>query len=546
MEYYAEYLRSRLRQRKAFPSQIEKAIISAVDRHYAAGKFNVITFIGKECYLCRCEMTPDNKRYSISEFTCYNHTIQDIYVEDLITVEKAQKYDHAYFNNDGMIIFDEFYGETYPELSEYNLHLQKAIANINIPYGGSIFVSGDFTKTNALLYALQSKFGNIIPIEIEDKLNAKSRSIFSREITGTFLNVSKPVKVIDYIGSNLLEMFVPVDKTTLESSFWRDIRWNNIIPENCIECKIADIPCYYLNISFEIDGFNNVFCKVDDKNGHIGYQIINAPWSKIDSLLKNNSVKEGAYNSRIEGRDEVENILPNDGSDRVVDNKRECGRVERTSKENKPKNINGNIDSESNSSISGEKTELIMISEDESLSYIDIFQKYVDGSEEVIIHDSHIYMPHQFNNIRNFILAVNTIMFESGSTNRLKRIKIETQRAQDIMMSRISKNKEREGIEFDENIDLDSIQTKQDEAFEKLRRNLKRNGIELTYSYRKFHDRKIEFSNGWTVEAGRGLDIFKKRVNDMEPLRCKECMFRFTLGGTAKSIKRRVRKTKRL
>lgn len=555
MDFYYNYIRNRIKSRKAFPSQIEKAIVSAIDHYNASGTFNLLYFINDECYCCVCSLKPDNNRYSISAFSCLTHTFPQIYGNNGIARGTAAKYDFAYFDSNGTIMFDDYYGATYPELKEYNRQLWEATGVIDANLRATTYVCGEYTDLKAFLYALQNRFGKIVPVTIDDNLNLASRSNFSKEVALSQLNTSIPARIVDHLGSKSLAVFIPNDSFTLESIFWKDVRWKDLIPEGCAICRIADTDCFYVNVSFEIDGFSNVFCKSDDKKGQSIYKIIYAPWGQRQSETSENRfipnihtpAPEDTISKMVIPAPEVSNIAVHKENEIASDS------VENNIRRNPP-HLNTEseipetpIDSTEKENIQdrGElyKSKVIVIPEDSSYTFIDIFEEqYILESEEISIIDSHIYMPYQFVNVQDFIGAINKILSDSNSTKRLRRLKIKTQRAEDILRRQILRN-QREGKEVDiSESDISRAQNKQDEAFKRLDKNLKNIGIELTYEYSEFHDRRIEFSNGWNVEAGRGLDIYKKRMNNMEPIRCKDCTFTFTFGQKSVPTKRKPRK----
>ena len=49
------------------------------------------------------------------------------------------------------------------------------------------------------------------------------------------------------------------------------------------------------------------------------------------------------------------------------------------------------------------------------------------------------------------------------------------------------------------------------DAFDEIKESVSEVGINLTYEFKEFHDRKIITDNGWEIILGRGLDIFEPR-----------------------------------
>lgn len=111
-------------------------------------------------------------------------------------------------------------------------------------------------------------------------------------------------------------------------------------------------------------------------------------------------------------------------------------------------------------------------------TYERIFRPYIDDAEEIVIEDPYIRKPYQVDNFARFCALAVRI-------GTAKRITL------------------RSGKAFGE--DLDEV----DSRLETLRRDLQSRGISLALTRdEKLHDREIQFSNGWVVKIGRGLDIY--------------------------------------
>jgi hypothetical protein len=111
-------------------------------------------------------------------------------------------------------------------------------------------------------------------------------------------------------------------------------------------------------------------------------------------------------------------------------------------------------------------------------TYERIFRPYIDGAKKIVVEDPYIRKAHQVDNFARFCAlavrlgAVRTIILKTGTA-------------------------------FGEDLD------EADSRLETLRRDLKMRGIDLEFTRTEtLHDREVQFSNGWTVKVGRGLDIY--------------------------------------
>lgn len=111
-------------------------------------------------------------------------------------------------------------------------------------------------------------------------------------------------------------------------------------------------------------------------------------------------------------------------------------------------------------------------------TYEAIFRPYIDSASTIFIEEPYIRKPHQVDNLLRFCaLAVRL-----GS---VKTIELVT------------------GEDFE--ITADDVYSK----LETLRRDLSIRNISFEWSRdSKIHDRVVRFDNGWTIEVGRGLDIY--------------------------------------
>ncbi|MDE5882527.1 MAG: hypothetical protein K2H60_12425 [Muribaculaceae bacterium] len=569
MEYYHRYISERLRQKRAFPTEIEKAIVAAIDCNNAKGCFDLLYFTGSECYHCVCSVHPENGRYQILQLRGLKHTLLDIYASDAINLDTATKYDHAYIVVDGSLYYDPYYDLAFPELQEYNSKLEVAMGELkSLDHRVStVFLAGEFCYLKAIMYTVQKLIGGCIKVDVPLSLNLKSRFMFSRHITRDPFNISiEKTTVNQYIGSNKLDLYIPIDNRILDSLFWKLITFRDLIPDGCVKCEIGGVECYYLDLTFEIDGFNNVFCKTNDGVGHSSYLLVYSPFgykeveiSVVEPLHAGQIATAGSSPDTASGEEEnLENI--NIVSPAPVEEEARIDVIEKSIVAIESLSVapesEDDVPTETDGSKESRETVSIEIKSGEIRSYTDIFiDRYVIGTEEVMIEDSYIYLPHQFQNLRNFIGVINSVLKDNDPSARLKKVKLITCRAQNIVEDKnkevekeIKRGKGKKGKkpanseESKKKVDPVWSQQQQEKNLKRLQKDMKDLDIDFEYSFAPFHDRRILFSNGWTVNTGRGLDIFQKRRNEMEPLRCRDVQIIFTFSTPVQSIQRKVRK----
>lgn len=116
------------------------------------------------------------------------------------------------------------------------------------------------------------------------------------------------------------------------------------------------------------------------------------------------------------------------------------------------------------------------------ISYESLFGDYLKGSKQITIEDPFIRMPYQIRNMMELLSLI----------DRMK--------------------------EMDEEVDVHLVTWNTDEripesidAFDEIKESVTDIGINFTYEFKDFHDRKIVTDTGCEIILGRGLDIFESR-----------------------------------
>ena len=137
------------------------------------------------------------------------------------------------------------------------------------------------------------------------------------------------------------------------------------------------------------------------------------------------------------------------------------------------------------------------------VSYEKLFAPYLCDASEITVEDPYIRAPWQIKNLMELV----TMLIDTRPVDDLK-IHLLTNEEDDRIPDLIDK--------------LDDIKD-----------DLASCGIEFDYKFRDFHDRCIKTDTGWTINLGRGLDMFEKYSSfsvaayrqDMR--KCKECTITF-------------------
>lgn len=137
------------------------------------------------------------------------------------------------------------------------------------------------------------------------------------------------------------------------------------------------------------------------------------------------------------------------------------------------------------------------------VSYEKLFAPYLSNASEITVEDPYIRAPWQ---IKNFMELVTMI--------------IDTRPVDDLKIHLLTNEEESKIPDL-----IDRL--------EDIKDDLISYGIEFDYKFRDFHDRCIKTDTGWTINMGRGLDMFEKygtysiAATRQDMRKCKECSITF-------------------
>jgi ATP-dependent Lon protease len=134
------------------------------------------------------------------------------------------------------------------------------------------------------------------------------------------------------------------------------------------------------------------------------------------------------------------------------------------------------------------------------VTYEKLFAPYLANATEITVEDPYIRASWQIKNFMEFVTML-----------------IDTRPVDDLKITLIT-NEEEEKIP-------DLI-----DKLDDIKDDLVAYGIEFEYKFRDFHDRCIKTDTGWTIQLGRGLDIYEKyntysiASSRQDKRKCKEFM----------------------
>lgn len=307
---YIEYLKERLRRQSGFVFEGELAVRKAITSFDARGKFLLLYLYQHDMYLYNCQTDDTGEKFRIMEYCVFNHSLDKVF-DPNISSDILEKYSQAFYRQKNKYIYDDYYNELCPDLAAHNQSIEQALSNLPIRNDSAIFVDGNNSNYKSVIYALQHKAASVVSMVLESSTTQRSPKMlkcwFPNEIK-SHIQTDPPIALLGCLSKPSM-VFVPLNETSLDSAFWGDIKWRDVIPNEDKDCCITDVDCKYLTLKIEVDGFQNIFCRITDINQQVRYLLMqnahNAKFQEKELGAKTNKVNDGAkqMNPSKKGRD---------------------------------------------------------------------------------------------------------------------------------------------------------------------------------------------------------------------------------------------------
>jgi ATP-dependent Lon protease len=134
------------------------------------------------------------------------------------------------------------------------------------------------------------------------------------------------------------------------------------------------------------------------------------------------------------------------------------------------------------------------------VTYEKLFASYLANANEITVEDPYIRTSWQIKNFMEFVTML-----------------IDTRPVDDLKITLVTNEEETKIPDLIDKLD-------------DIKDDLVSYGIEFEYKFRDFHDRCIKTDTGWTIQLGRGLDIYEKyntysiASSRQDKRKCKEFM----------------------
>lgn len=516
---YVNYLEAKL-SRPDFISPMEMDGVSVLDKYPDIGDFALVSISVKSffIYSYTVKVLNGKKCFTISRMTDYKHEPKSI-LED--TDESfIDKINNAYFRNPstGEITLDASYEKDIPKIGKINDALNAALQGVSEIKGIPVFLKekdkkegdGDsgvgYAQNNALMYHLQRVSGHVVrKVQKSERANIIGRLYIPDELMSSKVNI----RPNDLAVGNLLskspkvQVYVPLDDNTLDSVFYENTTWRQIIGSEIPDCEMSGVQIKIVKLCFIIDGYQNVFCvsegldKVQTKtllHNHFEVQLENE-----NAALTN------------------EQFVFQKPHEKVKLNAVSCkNKDEEDSEISKYYMVNGHIlgVDENNLETCAPMEKLKEGERDDKNTYVNLFIKYFSGATKLLVRETYIYEDFQRVNLYNFLTE--TALY-------CKSLKVIFLEIKDPIET-AKKDKEEKKLK------RQAIVKMLNETGDYLKNTAK---IDLKWCFVKgLHKRKMILDNGIKIDNDKGLDLFYPK----DLLHCKNSNKQIGLGCRCRKV----------
>lgn len=244
----------------------ETVVRKEIDSYGGKGAFLLLQLTSDFCYLYECETNDVSSRFRIKSYEIYRHKLSEIFGNKLDKRE-IQKFSLAYFKQDGRYVYDEYYSQLSVELAEHNKALQQVLCKLPVSWKcSSLYIDGNYSEIPSVVYALQRNATEIISMTLDKPLSTDNNKVLKcwfPDVVKGKIRTDNNITFLDCLKV-FQTVFVPLEDNCLDSYFYNEIKWRDILPNFEKDCEIAGIECKTIMLRTKVGGFQNVFCRASD------------------------------------------------------------------------------------------------------------------------------------------------------------------------------------------------------------------------------------------------------------------------------------------
>ena len=257
---YQRYLEDKLND-PDLVSQVEREAFYCCCHLGARGDFMLIV-IRQDCietYQCHCSDSQGTLQLSIDGMD--QHPFSFIHVIEHVSGGQpdTQGWNAMFFHNGQRFEYDTYYDQYLPAgaMRKITDYMRMIPQHNHLP----AFVIGEHTDFNMLMYALQGRFANLSVIPSHRNDNSQPAYILPEKLNSNDVHLSiSSVQLGMWLNRWSTPIAVPLDRTTLNSSFWLDRKWKDILPDLLQpDARVAGTNVKYISFKTQTDAYRNIF-----------------------------------------------------------------------------------------------------------------------------------------------------------------------------------------------------------------------------------------------------------------------------------------------
>lgn len=251
-----------------FYSESEHDAAYVISRGIVASNFRIIDFKDGDKYN-QYIIDYQNGKFKISSVEQNSHhNLASVLPLEIRTRERIAQWNLFFFLKNQEYQYDSYY-DSLIEPSDIIDKINASIVDFPIAKDEILFVKGEYTDCKPLLYCLQKRFQKVI---IMPNYDIKPINFIGSFIVPLAMNakigITPQTSPADFIEDWSPAIFVPLVERVLETRFYGDLLWRDIMPDNPKrDFDLGEFPIKAVWIRFDYDGQDQIYVTVRDADG---------------------------------------------------------------------------------------------------------------------------------------------------------------------------------------------------------------------------------------------------------------------------------------
>lgn len=243
-----------------FYTESEHDAAYAINNGFVASKFRIIEFKGVDRYNQYCFDVHGKKlRITSSEYN-KTHCLANALSQEIRTLDRISQWDLFFFLKNQEYVYDRYY-DSLIEPSDIVDKVKTALSDFPLAKDEILLVKGEYTDCRPLLYCLQERFLRVIVIPKYELTPINFKDSFMTPLAlNAKIETTPQASPADYIDDWSPAIFVPLVEGALNSNFYGNLTWRDILPENPKkDFDLGEFPIVSVWIRFDYDAQGQIY-----------------------------------------------------------------------------------------------------------------------------------------------------------------------------------------------------------------------------------------------------------------------------------------------